>query len=173
MRCSVEATIWMMGAVLLVSSSLMADAYPLMKRQHNHAARRIVGAASTTAATIENENDPVELPLDAIPSSLEEGLNLSNKEISKMSFRELQRLVRLHHPTNDVHGMTTSRLRETLRSLSNLCILRDDGVEDCSDDFQQNVSLIVARWMGAIGILVSRRIFQRFSFYLDRLSKTD
>jgi hypothetical protein len=84
----------------------------------------------------------VELP-HALPTtpSLEDGLNLSSKEISQMSFRELQRLVRLYHPDNDhVHAMTTSRLREALRSLSNLCILRDDGVEDCSDDYEENVS---------------------------------
>lgn len=85
----------------------------------------------------------VELPFASpVAPSLDDGLNLSHQEISHMSFRELQRLVRLYHPHDNVHAMTTSRLREALRSLSHLCIIRDDGVEDCSDDFEENVGSV-------------------------------
>ena len=80
-------------------------------------------------------------------SSMNEIINLTNKDISQMSFRELQRHVRIlmmneHEATTKkaeeiTRGMTTSILREKIRSLSNLCLIRDDGVEDCSFDDEQ------------------------------------
>jgi hypothetical protein len=144
MKCSVVA---MMGLAILQSSSFTIYAFQLTitMPQHSHSSIRI--AAASTMST-ENDNDPttamveVELPHSSLPTppDLNDGLHLSSKEISHMSFRELQRLVRLYHPHDNVQAMTTSRLREALRSLSNLCIIRDDGVEDCSDDFEENVS---------------------------------
>lgn len=70
---------------------------------------------------------------------------VTNKDISQMSFRQLQHHVRtlmtMNDPDNVNHkaeeitrGMTTSILREKIRSYSNLCVIRDDGVEDCSYD---------------------------------------
>ena len=80
-------------------------------------------------------------------SSMNQIINLTNKDISQMSFRELQRHVRIlmmneHEATTKkaeeiTRGMTTSILREKIRSLSNLCLIRDDGVEDCSFDDEQ------------------------------------
>jgi hypothetical protein len=134
MKCSVVA---MMGLAILQSSSFTIYAFQLTitMPQHSHSSIRI--AAASTMST-ENDNDPttamveVELPHSSLPTppDLNDGLHLSSKEI----------VVRLYHPHDNVQAMTTSRLREALRSLSNLCIIRDDGVEDCSDDFEENVS---------------------------------
>ena len=41
----------------------------------------------------------------------------------------------VNHKAEEItRGMTTSILREKIRSYSNLCVIRDDGVEDCSYD---------------------------------------
>jgi hypothetical protein len=117
---------------------------------------------STTAASSDNEQ--MDRPLDLSTSdhdignidsssSMNQIINLTNKDISQMSFRELQRHVRILMMNNDdtptnsaehpkkaeeiTRGMTTSILREKIRSLSNLCMIRDDGVEDCSFDDEQ------------------------------------
>lgn len=161
--------------ILLSSSLMLVDAFPLMRTvpQNSYLARRSAAVEGTTLST-ENDNDPttamgeVELPVSSpAPPVLDDGLNLSSKEISQMSFRELQRLVRLYHPQNDhVHAMTTSRLREALRSLSNLCIIREDGVEDCSDDFEENVSnavVILDSSLNAMAAAVSHFLRQHCS----------
>jgi hypothetical protein len=111
--------------------------------------------SSALGVTTTSDNEKADPPFDLSTTtnhdeslSMNQIINLTNKDISQMSFRELQRHVRTLMMNNQAvdhskkaeeitRGMTTSILREKIRSLSNLCVIRDDGVEDCSYDDEQ------------------------------------
>lgn len=130
-----------------------------LHQQHHHPIANFQ-SISARGVTTTSDNEKADRPLDLSATtttttnhdeslSMNQIINLTNKDISQMSFRELQRHVRTlmmnDHATIDhtkkaeeiTRGMTTSILREKIRSLSNLCIIRDDGVEDCSYDDEQ------------------------------------
>lgn len=130
----------------------------LQQQHHHHHPIANFQSISARGVTTTSDNEKADPPLDLSTAtttnhdeslSMNQIINLTNKDISQMSFRELQRHVRTlmmnDHATIDhtkkaeeiTRGMTTSILREKIRSLSNLCIIRDDGVEDCSYDDEQ------------------------------------
>ena len=132
----------------------------LHPQHHSFRTTSVRGVTTTTSDNNEKVDRPIERStsltktsnhheshMDATSSlSMNQIMNLTNKDISHMSFRELQRHVRTLMMMNEsgdhtskkaeeiTRGMTTSILREKIRSLSNLCVIREDGVEDCSFD---------------------------------------
>jgi hypothetical protein len=110
---------------------------------------------SPATATLHNDDDDDHIHDHDPLQESNELLNLTNLMISQMSFRQLQQYVRRidpHHSNNNNNhsdqkqeekdvtmGMTTSMLRGKLRSLSNLCIVREDGTEECSIQEDENV----------------------------------